>query len=78
MCKPVTCDKDLVHGRILTFEFHEVPSGGGAVESLVCFQSCRDGVGCGTEAEFCDAAIACRLDANSYQVSAICQGNQRA
>lgn len=37
--------------------------------SLVYFQSCRDGVSCGTETEFSNATTAYRLDANSHQVS---------
>lgn len=46
--------------------------------SLMCFQSFRDGVSCGTETEFSNATIAYRLDANRYQVSAIWQVNQGA
>lgn len=46
--------------------------------SLICFQSFRDGVNCGTETEFSNATIAYRLDANSYQVSAVWQINQGA
>lgn len=46
--------------------------------SLVCFQSCRDGVSCGTKTELSNAATAYRLDANGYQVSGVWWANQRA
>ena len=46
--------------------------------SLVCFQSRRDGVSCGTKTEFSNAETAYRLDANSYQVSGVWWANQRA
>lgn len=46
--------------------------------TLVCFQSYRNGVSCGAETEFSNAAAAYRLDANSYQVSGLWSLNQRA